>query len=196
MPKSSDKQESNESKETKFPEEIYTAIIQNIRKKRESLGLNQSNLADLLRMDVSGISKLEKGGTRFEQNIIYLFLIAEKFQVSMDWFFHENTKLLIEKIPNYPDIFNLLPTQVRNSVYLQQEAVGSINSSQLSALLEIFKNNPWGKMRGMVASIFPLLRDTWASLRVVDEMERILLPNQGEEKLRYHTRLLAAEVLS
>jgi transcriptional regulator with XRE-family HTH domain len=196
MPKSSDQQESNESKETKFPEEIYTTICQNIREKRESLGLNQSDLADLLKLHPSAISKLEKGVTSFEQNVIYLFLIAEKFQVSMDWFFHENTKLLIEKIPNYPDIFNLLPTQVRDNVCLQQEAVGSISSSQLSALLEIFKNNPWGKMRGMVASIFPLLRDTWASLRVVDEMERILLPNQGEEKLRYHTRLLAAEVLS
>jgi transcriptional regulator with XRE-family HTH domain len=96
------------------------------------LRLNQSDLADLLKLDVNRISKLEKGGTRFEQNIIYLFLIAEKFQVSMDWFFHENTKLLIEKIPNHPDIFNLLPTQVRDSVCLQQEAVGSISSSQLS----------------------------------------------------------------
>jgi hypothetical protein len=94
------------------------------------------------------------------------------------------------------DTFNLLPESVRMNVCLSQEALGSISSSQLYALLEIFKNNPWGKIRGMVSTIFPLLRDTWASSRVVDEMEQVLLSNQGKKTLRYHTRLLAAEVLS
>jgi hypothetical protein len=111
-------------------------------------------------------------------------------------FFPEETKLLVEKLPRYPDIFDLLPEQVRTNVCLSQEAIGNISSSQLYALLEIFKSNPWGKIRRMVAGIFPLLRDTWASGKVIDEMECILLPSQGQEVLRFHTRLLAAEVLS
>jgi len=111
-------------------------------------------------------------------------------------FFSEETKLLVEKPPRYPDIFDLLPEQVRVNVCLSQEAIGSISSSQLYALLEIFKNNPWGKIRRIVAGIFPLFRDTWASSKVIDEMECILLPNQGQEVLRFHTRLLSAGVLS
>lgn len=137
-----------------------------------------------------------ENGSRHLEDAIDLFLIAEKLQIPIIDFFSEETKLLVEKSPKYPDIFNLLPEQVRMNVCLSQEALGSISSSQLYALLEIFKNNPWGKIRRMIASVFPLLRDTWASSKVIDEMECVLLPNRGQEVLRFHTRLLAAEVLS
>lgn len=180
---------------SRFSKQIYLAIAQRIKSRRESLGIKQSEIAKLLRLDRTAITRIENGSRHLE-DAIDLFLIAEKLQIPMISFFSEETKLLVEKLPRYPDIFDLLPEQVRVNVCLSQEAIGSISSSQLYALLEIFKNNPWGKIRRMVASIFPLLRDTWASSKVIDEMECILLPTQGQEVLRFHTRLLSAGVLS
>jgi DNA-binding XRE family transcriptional regulator len=180
---------------SRFSKEIYLAIAQRIKSRRESLGIKQSEIAKLLRLDRSAITRIENGSRHLE-DAIDLFLIAEKLQIPMISFFSEETKLLVEKLPKYPEVFSLLPEQVRANVCLSQEAIGSISSGQLYALLEIFKSNPWGKIRRMVAGIFPLLRDTWASSKVIDEMECILLPNQGQEVLRFHTRLLSAGVLS
>lgn len=180
---------------SRFSKEIYLEIAQRIKSRRKSLGIRQSDIAQSLRLDRTAITRIENGN-RYLEDAVDLFLIAEKLQVPIVSLFSEDTKLLVEKIPKYPDIFNLLPENVRINAYLSLEAIGSISSSQLYALLEIFKNNPWGKIRPVVASILPLLRDTWAASKITDEMECILLPEQGQDIFRFHTRLLAAEVLS
>ena len=179
----------------RFSKEIYLAIAKRIKSRRESLGIKQSEIAKLLRLDRTAITRIENGDRRLE-DAIDLFLIAERLQIPVTSFFSEETKLIVGKLPKYPEIFSLLPEQVQTNVCLSQEAIGGISSGQLYALLEIFKSNPWGKIRQMVAGIFPLLRDTWASSKVIDEMECILLPNEGQEVLRFHTRLLSAGVLS
>jgi transcriptional regulator with XRE-family HTH domain len=177
----------------RFPHELYQKIGQIIEDRRKFLGLTQQDVGNSIKVDRTRIS-ITEGGKHLEDGII-LFLIAEKLQTPISSFFPEETKRLVKKEPQYPYIFNLLPEKIKINVCLSQEAFGSISSSQLSALLEIFKKNPWGQIRKRVATIFSLLSDSWASEIIMNEMEGILLPKSGEE-LRFHTRLLAAKVLS
>jgi hypothetical protein len=174
-------------------DEIKAVIRERIKSKRTKSKIKGKDIAELLQLDISAISNIENG--RREIQPLELFLIAELLEVPIASFFPPEAKRLVQKAPKHLDTFNLLPKSVRMNVCLSQEAVGSISSSQLYALLEIFKNSPWGQIRKRVATIFSLLSDSWASEIIMNEMEGILLPKSGEE-LRFHTRLLAAKVLS
>ena len=107
---------------SRFSKEIYLAIAQRIKARREYLGIKQSEIAKVLRLDRTAITRIENGSRHLE-DAIDLFLIAEKLQIPIIDFFSEETKLLVEKSPKYPDIFNLLPEQVRMNVCLSQEAL-------------------------------------------------------------------------
>ncbi|MEG4534829.1 helix-turn-helix domain-containing protein [Microcoleus sp. D2_18a_D3] len=179
----------------RFPEEIYLAIAQKLKSRRESMKLSQSEIAQLIRRDRTAVTRIESGNKRLE-DAVDLFLISQKLQIPMDSFFPEQLRYLATKPIKEQLLVNLLPNEIQDKITIYQEKVGSISSSQFYALLEIFKENPWGKLRQILAEILKLLCSTWVADKLIEEMQNILLPERGTKTLRFHTRLLAAEVLS
>lgn len=67
-----------------------------IKELREKKAVSQAKLADILKINQSDISKLENGQVKLVDSEL-LFKIANYFNVSMDSFFTEQERVVIDK---------------------------------------------------------------------------------------------------
>jgi transcriptional regulator with XRE-family HTH domain len=87
----------------RFPQGIYLAIAAKIKERRKSLSITQAQLAKSINLDRTAISRIENGGRHLE-DAVDLFLIAEKLDIPLNYFFPDELKSFIDRKPKYPNI--------------------------------------------------------------------------------------------